>query len=92
MKWPFRAIVVPGLLLALTACGASGTGATSSPTDQPAPTITSEESVQTTTAVTEAESAPVTPIMQTLGLSGEHFAAEGDPSAPITVIEFSDYG
>jgi protein-disulfide isomerase len=35
---------------------------------------------------------PVTPIMARLELSGEAYAIAGDPDAPITVIEFSDFG
>jgi hypothetical protein len=34
----------------------------------------------------------VTPVMAKLGLSGERFQAIGDPQAPLTMIEFSDYG
>lgn len=44
------------------------------------------------TAVVDADVAPVTAVMEELGLEGEQFAAVGDPGAPITVIEFSDYG
>jgi hypothetical protein len=44
------------------------------------------------TPTVEPNPAPVTAIMETLELSGEQFAADGDPNAPITVIEFSDYG
>lgn len=34
----------------------------------------------------------VTASMTALGLSGERYATMGDPSAPITLVEFSDYG
>ena len=44
------------------------------------------------TAVVDADIAPVTTVMEELGLEGEQFAAIGDPYAPLTVIEFSDYG
>jgi hypothetical protein len=44
------------------------------------------------TAVVDADVAPVTAVMEELGLEGEQFAAIGDPNAPLTVIEFSDYG
>ncbi len=35
---------------------------------------------------------PVTATMAQLKMDGERYAALGDPNAPITVIEFSDYG
>lgn len=35
---------------------------------------------------------PVTASMEQLKIDGERYAALGDPSAPITVVEFSDYG
>jgi hypothetical protein len=44
------------------------------------------------TAVVDAGVAPVTAVMKELGLAGEQFAAVGDTNAPLTVIEFSDYG
>lgn len=39
-----------------------------------------------------ADGTVVTPMMQTLGITGERYATQGDPNAPITVVEFSDYG
>lgn len=38
------------------------------------------------------EYGPVTPMMARLGLSGERYATLGDPNAPLTMVEFSDYG
>lgn len=35
---------------------------------------------------------PVTASMEQLKIDGERYAALGDPNAPITVVEFSDYG
>lgn len=43
-------------------------------------------------AVSGTSKAPVTAIMSKLGITGEPFSAQGDPQAPLTVIEFSDYG
>ncbi len=40
----------------------------------------------------QADQAPMTPAMAELGLSGERYAALGDPQSPITMIEFSDFG
>ncbi len=44
------------------------------------------------TAVAHTSEGPVTPSMAQLELSGERFAVLGDPDAPVTVVEFSDYG
>ncbi len=35
---------------------------------------------------------PATAMMIELDIAGEPFSATGDPSAPITVVEFSDFG
>ncbi len=35
---------------------------------------------------------PATAMMVELDIAGEPFSASGDPSAPITVVEFSDFG
>lgn len=35
---------------------------------------------------------PVTPSMAQLNLGAERYAALGDPAAPITIVEFSDFG
>lgn len=71
------------------------------------PTVTPEQPSGTSTPVTsEAATAtpsspaltptpgdgPVTATMAQLKVDGERYAALGDPAAPITVIEFSDYG
>ena len=61
------------------------------------PTVAAESTTganvsEGSTAVVDANAAPVTAVMEELGLEGEHFAAIGDPNAPLTVIEFSDYG
>ena len=88
-----RLFLVPILLIALSACGATSTASTlnsaqltpttvvETPVEEPAPTPLAVQS-----------EAPVTPMMQELELTGEPFATAGDPNAPITVVEFSDYG
>ena len=53
--------------------------------------IAAEQEVGETMAA-PAEEVAVTPIMAQLGLSGEPYATSGDPGAPLTVVEFSDYG
>lgn len=73
---------------------------TAQATDQPAEAATADSSLPVATPVPEptnaslAEENPgaVTPIMQELAVAGEPFATEGDPNAPLTIIEFSDYG
>ena len=44
------------------------------------------------TATSAAARAPATAMMAELKLAGEPHAAQGDPAAPITVVEFSDFG
>lgn len=106
MNRSLRIIMLPLLVVVLTACGATGSpttgGTTAGPTtvvgvlpsegDPPPASGTPGEPIPTPTAVVEQNTGPVTPIMQTLALTGEQYAADGDPNAPITVIEFSDYG
>jgi protein-disulfide isomerase len=45
-----------------------------------------------TPGVVYSAEGPVTASMAQLGLRGERVAALGDPEAPITVVEFADYG
>jgi len=73
--------LLPLVALVLASCG--GARSSSFLTDvtatasPPAPTVTP---------------LPATAIMVDLDMAGEPFSASGDPSAPITVVEFSDYG
>lgn len=106
MNRALRTSLLPALLIALTACGATGTVGTAAITpgpttlnglraaegDPPPASGTPGQPIPTPTAVVEQNTGPVTAIMQALELTGEKYAAEGDPNAPITVIEFSDYG
>ena len=73
------------------------------PTGEALPTSSatpmSAPSVEPTTSAGPAEAvasptgaAPVTASMAQLKIDGEPYAALGDPSAPVTVVEFSDYG
>lgn len=39
-----------------------------------------------------AEDGPVTATMAQLGIAGEAYATLGDPNAPLTVVEYSDFG
>ena len=93
-----RTALPVGLLAILTACGAAGTpGSSSMSAATPAPATTEivdEPAAATTTAVPtpETDPPPVTAMMESLRLAGERFATSGDPDAPITVVEFSDFG
>ncbi len=84
------------ILLVLSACsGASGGESTHTTATVEVATNATAATTVTSDAVTapdEVASAPVTSIMAELGLKGEQYAALGDPEAPITVVEFSDYG
>ncbi len=62
-------------------------GATRSATTVPASTRTA-----TPEPTARATDGPVTPSMASLQLDGERYAALGDPAAPITIVEYSDYG
>lgn len=57
----------------------------------PAPT-TAPSATPTNPAVILTADGPVTASMARLKLSAEPYAAMGDPAAPITIVEFSDYG
>lgn len=71
-------------------------------TPQPAPTLRSKQELAPaaatppatapTTGQAGADEGPVTASMAQIPLSGERYAALGDPNAPITMIEFSDFG
>ena len=56
-----------------------------------APSAAKNEAVPTETTAATNEP-PVTAMMAELELAGEPYAAIGDPDAPLTVVEFSDYG
>lgn len=66
--------------------------ATPRPQATPRPTPTPTATPVPTRAVTETADGPVTMRMAALGLGAKRYAALGDPLAPITVIEFADFG
>lgn len=61
------------------------------PTATPAPTATAAPPTATP-GIVATDDGPVTPSMAELGLAAEPYAAMGDPEAPITVVEFADFG
>ncbi len=93
-------------LLALTstlaACAATAPAGSAQPgataLSSAAPTSTAVALTSTTAAltstatVTNTGALAVTESMAKLNISGERYATLGDPNAPITVVEFSDYG
>ena len=92
-----RIALLAGLLAVLAACGAAGTPGWGTVATTPVPATTDIVDVAaaaTTTAVptSETDPPPVTAMMESLRLAGERFATAGDPNAPITVVEFSDFG
>ena len=88
-------LLLAGLLT--SACGAtvppSGSNQIIGMTPEPGVTVApGANDAQTGAASSSADASPVTPMMVELQLAGEPFGTEGDPKAPITVVEFSDYG
>lgn len=81
------------LLLVLTACSSTATDTfgttarTAAPATAGAPSNAAGVSARTTTP-----GGPITASMAQLQLDGEQYATLGDPNAPVTMIEFSDYG
>lgn len=66
-------------------------GVVALPTAQTAvPTATSQPSA--VPAVVETADGPVTATMAQLNIAAEPYATLGDPNAPITVVEFADFG
>ena len=95
-----RRLLAGLLLLAALGIGACGQAAgDTAPTETTAPPGTAdgaqappEAQAPSAQTMTGSGDPAVTAIMAKLELAGERFAAQGDPRAPLTVIEFSDYG
>lgn len=92
------------VLVILSACGSTAPGAVN-PAPEAGQPATSAQVRATNTPVVPASADPAakpTPdpaapvfeneLMKKLGVTGEQYATMGDPNAPITMIEFSDYG
>lgn len=62
------------------------------PTAELAPPAATQPGNSPVRGAPSADEGPVTPSMARLQLGGERYAALGDPNAPITMIEFSDFG
>ncbi len=90
---------IAGLLVAglLTACSSTmpQTAANLQPAATAEPTTEGSSAAATPTSPpltpTPGEG-PVTASMAQLNMDGERYATLGNPNAPITVVEFSDYG
>jgi protein-disulfide isomerase len=65
--------------------------ATLRPTTTPTE-ATTESAAESTTAAAAASDGSVTASMEQLQIGGERYAALGDPQAPITIVEYSDFG
>ncbi len=88
-------LLLAGLLT--SACGAtvppSGSNQIIGMTPEPAVTAApATNGVERGAISNPADASPVTPMMAELQLAGEPFGTQGDSNAPITVVEFSDYG
>lgn len=86
-------LIVAGLL---TACSSTLPQSAAAPptviVDQPDTGAGTGSAATTPTAAPVPSEGPVTASMTKLGIDGERYATLGDPNAPITVVEFSDYG
>lgn len=90
-----RASLWGAALLLLAACSSTAPGATQSTTGSPAAAGASTNPAAasaTAASTTEQTDGPVTPTMARLLIGGERHAAMGDPDAPLTIVEYSDYG
>jgi protein-disulfide isomerase len=84
---------ITGLIVAglLTACSSTMPQSAAVPPDTQ-PTAAAERPSATPTAEPVPSEGPVTASMAKLEIDGERYATLGDPNAPITVVEYSDYG
>jgi hypothetical protein len=82
-----------GLVVALlmTACSSTQPQAATVPASAERPN-TRDIGAVTPTSIPLDNEGPVTPSMVGLQLSGERYAALGDPAAPVTMVEVSDFG
>lgn len=98
---------IAGLIVAglLTACSSTMPQSAAVPPDalpsvtpeQPGTSAGAASPAATATAATaeptpQPSDGPITASMAKLNIDGERYATLGDPNAPITVVEFSDYG
>lgn len=88
----FRTLVGLICTVVLAACSSTAPQATgiAAPTTPAAGSTTAVASTSADTS--QASAGPVTPSMATLNITGERYSTLGDPNAPVTMIEFSDYG
>jgi protein-disulfide isomerase len=101
-------IRIAGMVLAglLSACSSTNPQSAANPQSTALPTVTPAQRAQngsgstaapanttaTVAATATPSDGPITPSMAKLKLDGERYATLGDPNAPITIVEFSDYG
>ncbi len=77
------------LMLCLSACSSTLPPAATAPSADSIPTA---EVAGTPSPTETASDGPVTTSMAKLQIGGERHAALGDPAAPLTLVEFSDFG
>lgn len=102
-----RGLLFAALIMVLAACSSTSPPSRAA-VSQPLPTITPGIVTEPRPSPSAADSAvasagevatatplgegPATATMVRLNIGGERYATLGDPSAPITMVEFSDYG
>ena len=84
-----NALIAMLLMLSLSACSSTLPATTAIPEASSA-AIAKAASTPSPTQV--AADGPITASMATLQIGGERYATLGDPAAPLTLVEFSDFG
>lgn len=85
--WPSLALLA--LLLAACSSTTPMPQRAAERSDAPPPMTPAAATEQAAVAIPDG---PITASMDKLQLNGERYAALGDPAAPITIVEFSDFG
>ncbi len=93
---PTAEVAMHNELAATAGAPPSPVNATPGPTSEPVANReesgTATSSAPAVGATTLAQHGPVTATMEALGIAGEPHAVLGDPNAPLTVVEYSDFG
>jgi protein-disulfide isomerase len=77
------------LMLGLSACSSTMPNTTA---QRSAATQATAVPAATAAATAVVSDGPMTASMATLQIGGERYATLGDPAAPITLVEYSDFG
>lgn len=88
----FPTVTPPPPATAIAVARAPAPSVTPVPESSVAPAKPPAPSATIAPAATDTSDGPVTPSMAKLKIGGERYAALGDPAAPVTIVEYSDYG